>query len=305
MKNLCKNRFILVTGLMLVDSMHFVFARILLPHIAPSVAAMLVLGIGTVEIFFIIILKTPRKFSLSGKQLPMYLSIGFLVGASTYIDYEAVAYIDPGTAALLFQFSIFFGLALGIIWMRDRLTTIQVIGSVLAIAGVVVITFQPGDYLRIGSLLVLCSALMYSLHAAIAKRYGSGIDFMNFFFFRLLSTTIFLFLFSFAHQELIWPDGATWLLLVMVGSVDVVISRALYYMALRQLKVSIFSISFALSPVAAMLWTVLFFNTYFTLKQILGAILVLTGALFAMTQKPSKAHKKVKVVKPQKATSGF
>jgi hypothetical protein len=36
-------------GLLLVDSLHFIFARSLLPHLPPEMSALLVLGAGTVE----------------------------------------------------------------------------------------------------------------------------------------------------------------------------------------------------------------------------------------------------------------
>jgi hypothetical protein len=72
---------------------------------------------------------------------------------------------------------------LGIFWLRERLTRFQSLGAVLALTGVLVISFQPGDYIRLGSLLILLSAFMYALHTAIVKRYGEKMDFLEFFFF--------------------------------------------------------------------------------------------------------------------------
>ena len=72
-------------------------------------------------------------------------------------------------------------LGLGIFWLQERLTGMQACGAILAVAGIVVITFQPGDYIRLGSLLILLSAFMYALHTAIVKRYGEEMDFVEFF----------------------------------------------------------------------------------------------------------------------------
>ena len=44
---LTNNGFLLVTVLLIVDSLHFAFARLLLPYISPGVSAMYVLAIGT------------------------------------------------------------------------------------------------------------------------------------------------------------------------------------------------------------------------------------------------------------------
>lgn len=139
-----------------------------------------------------------------------------------------MAFIDAGTAALLGKTSVLFGLGLSLLWLRERLTRLEVMGAVVAIVGVFAVTFQPVDILRSGSLLVLASALMYELHTAIVKRYGSEIDFVHFFTLRLIATAGFLFLFAAGRGELMWPDLPTWALLLAAGTIDVVISRALF-----------------------------------------------------------------------------
>lgn len=278
------HRFLLIIGLVTVDSLHFAFARLLLPHLAPSVGAMYVLIVATVEVLVVSLVCARSIPALTWKRFRIFFVIGLLVGGSTYIDYEAMAFIDPGTAALLFQASIFFGIALGIWLLKESLTSFQTVGTLLAVSGVVAITFHPGDYMRIGALLIFISAFMYSLHAVIAKRYGSSMDFFDFFFFRLLFTSIVLILFCFAKQELVWPPKDTWLLLIVVGTVDVVISRAFYYLAMRQLTVSMLSVSLTLSPALAVVWAVFFFDAFFTAKQIIGGILVLMGVLLALVR---------------------
>ena len=271
--------YLLVIPLLIVDSLHFVFARLLLPHISPGVAAMYVLAIGTVEVGVFGLIRGGLHIRVLKRYLWFFLVIGFLVAASTNINYEAVAFIDPGTAALLAETYILFGVALGLFWLRDKLTLPQIGGALVALVGVFIITFQPGEYMRIGSLMVLGSALMYALHAAIAKRYGDGIEFLDFFFFRLLCTTGFLLLFALGRQAVVWPSATAWPLLILVGTVDVVVSRTLYYVALRRLNMSIHSIVLTLSPVAAICWSMLLFDTFPTPQQLLGGAAVVLGVL--------------------------
>ena len=111
--------------------------------------------------------------------------------------------------------------------------------------------------MQLGSLFVLASTLLYALHTAIVKRYGGGIEFLNFFFYRLLATTAFLLLFAGVGHELVWPDAATWVILLVAGTVDVVISRALYYLTLRTFPMSIHTIILTLSPVVSIIIAVL------------------------------------------------
>jgi len=270
---------VLLFPLLLIDSLHFVFARLLLPHISPGVSAMYVLAIATIEVGLFAMLRGGLKFRVLKRHIWFLLAIGFLVATSTSINFEAVAFIDPGTASLLAEMYILFGVAFGLIWLHDKLTPIQIGGTLVAVAGILIITFQSGDYMRLGSLMVLSSTFMYALHAAIAKRYTGDIEFLDFFFFRLLCTTGFLLLFAVGRRALAWPSTTAWLLLALIATVDVVISRTLYYIALRRLKMSIHSIVLTLSPVAAICWSLLLFDTFPTPQQLLGGVAVLLGVL--------------------------
>jgi drug/metabolite transporter (DMT)-like permease len=271
--------YLLVIPLLIVDSLHFVFARLLLPHISPGVSAMFVLAIGTLEVGLFALIRGGLHFRVLKRHLWFFLAIGLLVATSTNINYEAVAFIDPGTASLLAETYILFGVVFAVFWLLDRLTRFQIAGALVALVGVFIITFQAGDYARLGSLMVLSSAFMYALHAAITKRYSGSIEFLDFFFFRLLCTTGVLFLFAIGRQALVWPNATTWLLLAMVATVDVVVSRTLYYVALRRLNMSIHSIVLTLSPVAAIGWSFLLFDTFPTPQQLLGGGAVILGVL--------------------------
>jgi drug/metabolite transporter (DMT)-like permease len=102
-------------------------------------------------------------------------------------------------------------------------------------------------------------------------------DFVEFFFFRVLSTCVLLFGIALGRRALIWPDSSTWLLLIMTGTVDVVISRSLFYLVLRRMTMSIHSIVLTLSPVAAILWAFLLFDTMPTVQQLVGGVGVILG----------------------------
>jgi drug/metabolite transporter (DMT)-like permease len=271
--------YLLVVPLLIVDSLHFVFARLLLPHISPGVSAMYVLAVATLEVGLFALIRGRLHVKVLRTHIGFFLAIGILVATSTNINYEAVAFIDPGTASLLAETYILFGVGFGLIWLRDKLSRTQMAGALVAVAGIFIITFQPGDYMRLGSVLVLCSAFMYALHAAIAKRYTGDIEFLDFFLFRLLFTTGFLLLFALGRGALAWPSTNVWPLLVIVGTVDVVISRTLYYVALRRLRMSIHSIVLTLSPVAAICWSLLLFDVFPTPQQLLGGVAVILGVL--------------------------
>jgi len=268
---------LLFTALLVVDSLHFVFARALLPHLPPEMSSFLVLAVGAIEVgAFQWARRDVRPGVLRG-HWRFFVAIGLLVAASTVINYGAVAFIDPGTASLLGKTAVVFSLGLGVLWLRERLRPSDVLGAMVAIAGVFLISFQPGDYLRLGSALVLVSTFLYALHTAIVKRHGEGIDFGNFFLFRIATTAFFLFIFAAARGQLVWPGAAAWLLVLIAGTVDVSISRSLYYLSLRRMPMSIHTILLTISPVVTILWALLLFGAIPTSLGLTGGALVVVG----------------------------
>ncbi|HHE72803.1 MAG TPA: EamA family transporter, partial [Chloroflexi bacterium] len=200
------NTTLLVAGLVLLDSMHFVFARLLLPRIAPGASVTYVLAVSTLEVGVFGLVQRRLHWQTARRHLWLFVAIGLLIALSTAGNYEAVAFIDPGTASLLSQSSVLFNIAFGVLWMGDRLSTKQIWGALLAIIGVFVISYQPGEYLRLGALVIILSSLMYALHAALAKQYAGKIDFVDFFFFRLLFTTLTLVLLATVRGVFTVPD---------------------------------------------------------------------------------------------------
>jgi drug/metabolite transporter (DMT)-like permease len=276
---LINNAPLVVICLVIVDSLHFVFARLLLPHLPPTTSAMYVLTIATVEVALFLGIWDKIDFTTFHRHTWFFWGIGFLVAASTVLNYSAVAFIDPGTASLLGKMSTLFSLGFGLIWLRERFTPFQSLGAVIAVVGSFIIAFQPGEFIWVGALMVIASTFMYALHAALVKRHGNGISLTDFFLFRLACTTAFLWLFAIGQGEVRLPDRTTWLILLMAGTVDVTISRTLYYLTLRRLNLSVHTIILTLSPAAAILWTLFLFGLWPTPQQLIGGVAVIAGAL--------------------------
>ena len=269
----------LFSGLLIVDSFHYIFARLLLPHIHPTASAFWVLAVGTAEVAIFAGLRRELHWRPVRTHFWFFAAIGFLIAASTVLSYLSIAYIDPGTAAMLGKTGVIISLFLSLVWLRERLTRWQAGGAALAVLGAIIISFHPGNVMQWGALLILLSTLLYAIHAAIVKRWGGEMAFLDFFVFRLLFTTIFLFFFAVGGGRLAWPDGGTWLLLILTGTVDVVISRTLYYKTLRLFPMSIHTIILTLSPVVAIGVSLLLFGDFPSSQDLFGGALVLAGVV--------------------------
>jgi len=283
-----RNTSLLLGILLIFDSMHYVFARMMVPHLPPSTAAFFVLLIATIEVGIYGIATKQLRFESFRRNIWFFLGIGILVAVSTNFNYTAVGYIDPGTASLLGKTGNIWSLGLGLFWLREKLTRPQILGAILAIGGVFVISYTAGEYIRLGTFMVLASAFLYALHTGIIKKFGEDMDFVNFFFFRLLITSAFLFLITSIMGTITWPSSTAWNYLLLVGTLDVTFSRLIYYLALRRLKLSIHTLALTLSPVMTILWTIVFFKIYPSTQQLIGGFIVIIGLIIVGKYRESK-----------------
>ena len=267
----------LLPTMLVFDSLHFVFARALSPHLPGLVGAFYVIAVAAVLLGGYLLITRSLDMSVLRQHRGFFAAIGFLVASSTGLNYTAVNHIDAGTASLLSQTSTLFSLLLGVFWLGDRLRKREWIGAFAAVGGAFVISFQPGDVLRLGALMILASALMYASHAALVKRIGGTMPFVNFFFFRIASTATFLGVLALGAGQMRWPTAAVWPLLLAGGIMDVVVSRTLYYLALRRLDVSRHALLLTLSPVIVILWSFLLFAELPTWQAVLGGAIVIAG----------------------------
>jgi drug/metabolite transporter (DMT)-like permease len=267
----------LVPMLLLVDSVHYVFARLLLPHLAPAPAGFFIMAVATAEVA--LMTRGRIRLDVLRRHWLFFLAIGCCIGTSTATSIAAMRYVDPGTASLLSRASVIFGLALGVLWLRERLAPIEWLGAAGAVTGVFVVSFQPGEYLAWGSLLVLVGTFLYALHAALVKRHGGQMAFLDFFLFRVAATAVYLLVVCLAEGSLVWPGPRGWALVVVTATVDTVVSRALYYLVLRRLDMSVHTLILTLSPVVTMGWSFALFDRLPGAQEILGGVAVLGGVL--------------------------
>lgn len=284
----------IVAAMLLVDSLHFVFARLLLPYLPPTTASFYYMTIGLLEIALFAAVRRQIDWRVFRDNAKFFLVIGFLIAAATAMSYTAIVYIDPGTASMIARMGTIFSLGFGVFWLKERLDRGERIGAVLAVIGIFIISFQPGDEsstLWLGTLLVLASTFSYALHAAIVKRNGGQIDFTNFLLFRMAASCFFLLIFTVGRGEMVWPTGREiWFLLLLTGTVNVTISRSLYYIVLRRIELSIFTILLTLSPVITILWSIALFDERPSPQSLVGGTAVILGVILVTLSKRNNVN---------------
>lgn len=140
------------------------------------------LGLRTVDPFIL----TGIRFALAALPLVFFIkrpaikfsyvaAYGFIFGLGMWgmINYGIERGVSPGIASLIIQLSVFFTMGWGCVLFNERIRGPQIAGAVLALAGLLgIISTQTGDHALLGVLLIVLSALAWSIGNVIIKQSG-------------------------------------------------------------------------------------------------------------------------------------
>jgi drug/metabolite transporter (DMT)-like permease len=82
-----------------------------------------------------------------------------------------------------------------------------------------------------------------------------------------------------AQGAVVWPTPLAWGWLIVAAAVNIVLSRGVYYLALRRLDMSFLTIVLTLTPVVTWLWSIAAFGGRPTVTEIAGGVATLAGVL--------------------------
>ena len=79
---------------------------------------------------------------------------------------------------------------------------------------------------------------------------------------------------------MMWPQGReVWVILLLAATINVTISRSLYYMILRRFQLSILTILLTLSPAMTVLWSYLLFGVLPSFQGVVGGTIIIGGVI--------------------------
>ncbi|KAA8562436.1 putative amino-acid metabolite efflux pump [Pseudomonas extremaustralis] len=140
------------------------------------------LGLRSIDPFVL----TGIRFALAALPLVFFIArpavrfryvaaYGFIFGLGMWgvINYGIQVGVSPGIASLVIQLSVFFTMGWGFVLFGEKLHKVQVLGACLALIGLVgIIWTQQGDRALLGVMLIVLSALAWSIGNVIIKQSG-------------------------------------------------------------------------------------------------------------------------------------
>lgn len=121
--------------------------------------------------FLIVVLVTLPWLLPAPRPAWRILAIGFFMGAGNFgLMFVALYWVSPSEAAIVVQASVPMTTLLSIVILGERIRWRRGLGTSLALAGVLIVVWQPGFRVSTGMVFLLGSALFGSLGAVMMKQ---------------------------------------------------------------------------------------------------------------------------------------
>lgn len=114
----------------------------------------------------ILLIKDPKGFKISAKDIPIFLALGLVsILFFTCCYFTAIRLMTMSTAAILLYTSPIWVMILAVIFLKEKINAKKIIALILAFAGCVLVSGFGGKVTPVGILVGLGSGLGYGLYS--------------------------------------------------------------------------------------------------------------------------------------------
>lgn len=236
-------------------------------------------------------------FKLSGKKLnkeaikanKFKLLLGGICMASNWVFFfTAYKLCSVSIATVIYYLAPAFVIALSPIVFKEKLTFPKLIGLSFAILGMCFISFTSSD-VSISVLGLLSGTISAFLYACVVM-FNKSIKGISGFEITMIDLTIsivvlLIYCVFITGDSFYIPDTKSIINILIVGSFHTGICYAMYFTAVQRLKAQTSAILSYCDPVSTLFFSAMFLNESMTVLQMLGAVLIIGGAIFAEVYK--------------------
>ena len=211
---------------------------------------------------------------------------GLLLGGATLLQQAGMQTASAGKAGFLTALYIVIVPVLGIFLGRRPGLKVW-IGVVLALVGAYLLSVKGGAGIASGDLLVIASAVVFSLHILVIDSVPAGVDGVRLSCVQFLVAGVFALVLALFLESFTWRDIlSAWVPLLYTGVVSSGVGYTLQILGQRTVNPTVASLILSLESVFAALagWEIL--GQALSLRELFGCALVFVAVILA--QLPSK-----------------
>ena len=267
--------------------------RIILQKVHPLQLGAMTLGTGFIGLLIFLIAsgKVRKIFELSYRDALISLGLG-VFGFFLYqiLTFSALARIPASMNAVLVSNNVVFIVLLAALILKEHVRPLSIIGIILAICGVVLVTFNKGFSIGegtgsidlLGCAYSLLAALSAALYSVIGKRILKSNDPLIIAALAMFSGAVLLIILTsttVGFSEIFLAGWPTILLMVFLGLTMISIAYPLWFVCLKRFPASQISIYIYLTPVFAVILSLIILHERFSWLFWVGGAFILGGII--------------------------
>ncbi len=239
--------------------------------------------IGSMFMGLIFVVTRQKAHIMENKAHFLYLLIsGVVTGASWMFLYEAYRQIGVGIATLACYCGPVIIMILSPILFREKITGAKVLGFLAVLVGMFCVNMQflSGEKTAWGLFCGIMSAVMYAVMVIFNKKAKSITGLENS-MWQLIASFLTVAIFLGIKQGFaLHIESGSIIPILILGAVNTGIGCYFYFSSIGDLPVQTVAIFGYLEPLSAVIFSAVFLNETMGFVQIIGAILILGGAVF-------------------------
>lgn len=220
--------------------------------------------------------------NLIKKNLPVLLLSGACMGLNWVFLFESYRFVDSGISTLLYYLSPIIFMTATVIFLKEKISGIQIAAIVIALFGMVVTTVSAsgGSNVPKGVAFGLLSATFYA-SVMFFNKWVKDIDGITKTLFQLIGAFIALCPYALIVHEGGFPQltAKEILYIFILGTFHSGVALLLYFSAMPYIKSQSIAVLSYIDPVSSIFFVTLILNEKLTLPKALGAILIIGGAI--------------------------
>ena len=234
----------------------------------------------------LMVLAFRREVWILFKHWKNFIPLGLLDSSLPYmLSAYAALHIPSGTISVINAVTPLWGALVAWLWLGIHLTAMSALGLLIGLLGITFLVWERFELALSDSTLALIAAVLgpicYALSACYAKKYLSTFSpFVNATGSSLTSGVLLLPLAWFW-----WPtepvSGTAWLTALVLAVLCSAVAYVLYYRLIQHIgPARAMTVSY-LVPVVGLFWGWMLMDEHFTLRTLLGVLLIFTGLALA------------------------
>ena len=265
--------------------------RIIVQSVHPFQLGTITLSTGFIGLLIFLIasgrIRKIAKLSLRDALISLGLGVfGFFL--YQILTFSALARIPASMNAVLISSNVIFIALLAALILKERIILARIIGIVLALCGVVLATFNMGFTFKgetigidlFGCLFSLMAAFSFALYSVIGKKVLTSNDPLIVVTLALFSGAVMLIILTsttVGFSEVVLAGWSTFLLMVFLGLTMIGIAYPIWFICLKRLPVSHVSVYIYITPIFAVILSLIILHERFSWLFWVGGALILGG----------------------------